>query len=217
MITNNPDYIEREIPSLDHVRRHRSTVWFINPPSIAKEDLEWGIEVKEIAEAKIEEFLKRYDEIEDRYRKNVFLIHKLYGDLDDYQMEFWLTFEAYDATESIFLKKWLKYWKRLYETATNEKIFKPGVFDDKRFTDEQLEQARAIPIEDLYTGDLRVVGSRLVGLCPFHEEKTGSFTIFTNENNYHCFGCQEHGDTIAFYMKINNVDFVNAVKELLHE
>lgn len=216
MIFDNPDYIKREIPILDHVRRYRSTFHFVNPPPIAKGDLEWKEGVKEMAEAKIVEILERYDVIEERYRKNVNLAHNLYDEADDFRLEFYLIIEAYDATEIVFLKKWLKYWKRLYETVTNERILNID-YPDKRFTDDQLEQAREVPIESLYTGDLRTIGSKLVGLCPFHEEKTASFTIFTNENNYHCFGCQEHGDAIDFKMKTGGIDFIKAVKELLHE
>ena len=216
MIFDNPDYIQREIPSLDHVRRYRSTVTFINPPPISKGDFEGVKELKEIAEAKIEEFLQRYDEVEDRYRKNVGLIHKVYGGQSIQTLEFFLTIESYDATEVVYLKKWLKYWKRLYEGVTKEKVLTID-YPDNRFTEDQLSQARAVPIEDLYNGEFRVMGAKLVGSCPFHEEKTPSFTIFTNENNFHCFGCQEHGDAIAFYMKANGVDFVTAVKELLNE
>lgn len=81
-------------------------------------------------------------------------------------------------------------------------------------TDEDIAMAREVPIEDLYDGRLfKSGGKSKCGLCPFHVEKTPSFHIY-KDNRYKCFGCQEYGDAISFYMKIHNVKFINAVKEL---
>ncbi|MCR5150519.1 MAG: DNA primase [Clostridiales bacterium] len=55
-------------------------------------------------------------------------------------------------------------------------------------------------------------GKNLKGLCPFHNEKTPSFTVYTGENAFHCFGCGAHGDSIGFIMRIENLDFIEAVK-----
>jgi DNA primase len=57
-------------------------------------------------------------------------------------------------------------------------------------------------------------GSSLKGLCPFHDEKTPSFNVNLNNNYYHCFGCGEHGDAISFVMKIQGLDFKDAVESL---
>jgi DNA primase len=61
---------------------------------------------------------------------------------------------------------------------------------------------------------LRRVGSRLVGLCPFHAEKTGSFYVNPAEGFYHCFGCQASGDAITFVRETQHLDFVGAVELL---
>jgi DNA primase len=61
---------------------------------------------------------------------------------------------------------------------------------------------------------LRRVGTRLVGLCPFHAEKTGSFYVNAGEGLYHCFGCQASGDAITFVRETQHLDFVNAVEWL---
>lgn len=53
-----------------------------------------------------------------------------------------------------------------------------------------------------------------VGLCPFHQEKTPSFSVNAQEQFYYCFGCQENGDALSFIMKINNLQFAEAVEEL---
>ena len=54
----------------------------------------------------------------------------------------------------------------------------------------------------------------MVGLCPFHGEKTPSFNIYTETDSFYCFGCGASGDVISFIMKIENLDYVEAVKYL---
>jgi DNA primase len=61
---------------------------------------------------------------------------------------------------------------------------------------------------------LKKSGSNHVGLCPFHNEKTPSFTVSESKQIYHCFGCGEGGDGISFIMKKENLDFVDALKFL---
>ena len=57
-------------------------------------------------------------------------------------------------------------------------------------------------------------GRNMVGLCPFHGEKTPSFNIYTETDSFYCFGCGASGDVISFIMKIENLDYVDAVKYL---
>ena len=57
-------------------------------------------------------------------------------------------------------------------------------------------------------------GRNLVGLCPFHGEKTPSFNIYTENGSFYCFGCGTGGDIITFVMKIENLDYMEAVKFL---
>jgi DNA primase len=61
---------------------------------------------------------------------------------------------------------------------------------------------------------LRRVGTRFVGRCPFHDEKTGSFNVNPDRRYYHCFGCQAHGSAIDFVMNIERVDFVSACEKI---
>ena len=61
---------------------------------------------------------------------------------------------------------------------------------------------------------LKKSGSNHVGLCPFHNEKTPSFTVSESKQFFHCFGCGEGGDGLAFIMKRENLDFVDALKLL---
>ncbi len=61
---------------------------------------------------------------------------------------------------------------------------------------------------------LKRVGSRHVGLCPFHTEKTPSFSVSGTDGFYHCFGCKASGDAITFLRETEHLDFADAVEQL---
>ncbi|PLS75601.1 MAG: DNA primase [Actinobacteria bacterium] len=61
---------------------------------------------------------------------------------------------------------------------------------------------------------LKKVGRRWVGLCPFHAEKSPSFSVNQQEGLYFCFGCQAKGDVITFVREVEHLDFVGAVERL---
>jgi DNA primase len=63
-------------------------------------------------------------------------------------------------------------------------------------------------------GALKRQGTRWVGLCPFHQEKTPSFSVNAEMGVYYCFGCQRSGDAITFLREIDHLDFVEAVRAL---
>lgn len=62
--------------------------------------------------------------------------------------------------------------------------------------------------------NLRKSGRVYVGLCPFHSEKTPSFNVFEDTQSFYCFGCGAGGDVITFIRRIENLDYVDAVKLL---
>lgn len=62
--------------------------------------------------------------------------------------------------------------------------------------------------------NLKKRGRNMVGLCPFHGEKTPSFNIYTENGSFYCFGCGVGGDVITFIMKIENLDYIDAVRFL---
>jgi DNA primase len=86
--------------------------------------------------------------------------------------------------------------------------------------DEDIQRVReatdTVAIVSQYVSPLRRVGRRHVGLCPFHQEKTGSFSVNAEEGLYYCFGCQASGDIIGFVQRLEGLDFPAAV-ELLAE
>ena len=83
--------------------------------------------------------------------------------------------------------------------------------------DEFLFRLRsANPIETVIGSYVQIIrrGRNYVCSCPFHSEKTPSCTIFTDNQSFYCFGCGAGGDVITFIMKIENLDFTEAVKLL---
>ncbi len=65
--------------------------------------------------------------------------------------------------------------------------------------------------------DLRKAGTLYKACCPFHEEKTPSFTVSPGRNSYHCFGCEAHGDAIRFLMEHQDLSFPEALRTLAAE
>ena len=86
-----------------------------------------------------------------------------------------------------------------------------------RFTDEWVEEVRsASDLIDVIgeTVPLKKAGANYKGCCPFHHEKTPSFMVSPEKGIYKCFGCGEGGDVIAFVMKTQNMNFVEALEYL---
>jgi DNA primase len=86
-----------------------------------------------------------------------------------------------------------------------------------RIKDNSVEAVKAaaeiLPLVEDYVR-LRKAGGTYKGLCPFHQERTPSFTVTPARGTFKCFGCTEGGDAIAFVEKIENVDFVGAIEFL---
>lgn len=84
-------------------------------------------------------------------------------------------------------------------------------------SDEIIEKVREtsdiVDIVSRYVS-LKRSGNNYIGLCPFHNEKTPSFTLSQTKQLFHCFGCGEGGDVISFIMKIENLTFPEAIKYL---
>ncbi|MER6785599.1 DNA primase [Streptomyces sp. NPDC000658] len=87
-----------------------------------------------------------------------------------------------------------------------------------RINDEDVKAVRdAVPIDAVVSEYLQLRnagGGNLKGLCPFHDEKSPSFQVSPSKGLFHCFGCQEGGDTITFVMKVDHLTFSEAVERL---
>ncbi|MCF6521788.1 DNA primase [Streptomyces sp. JJ36] len=87
-----------------------------------------------------------------------------------------------------------------------------------RINDEDVKAVRnAVPIDAVVSEYLQLRnagGGQLKGLCPFHDEKSPSFHVSPSKGLYHCFGCQEGGDTLDFVQKVDHLSFSEAVERL---
>ncbi len=81
------------------------------------------------------------------------------------------------------------------------------------FIDDLLARADIVEVIDNHV-PLRKAGRNHQALCPFHEEKTPSFTVSQDKQFYHCFGCGAHGTVISFVMEFNGLGFVEAIEDL---
>ena len=86
-----------------------------------------------------------------------------------------------------------------------------------RIRDSSVESVKAaVDLAEVISGrtHLRRSGARLTGLCPFHDERTPSFSVSPEKGTYYCFGCQRGGDAISFVEETEGLDFVGAIEWL---
>ena len=81
------------------------------------------------------------------------------------------------------------------------------------FIQELLHRVDVVDLIDGYV-PLKKTGANLAACCPFHSEKSPSFTVSPSKQFYHCFGCGAHGSAIGFLMEYTGVSFVDAIREL---
>jgi DNA primase len=131
-------------------------------------------------------------------------------------------FNKLEKEERVEWHKWLRKelpktpqgWLEVFPEAKH--LVKPMSRKQKKFR-EQLEIARGVDLESVVEQyvDLRRSGAyRKVGLCPFHNDKTPSFTIFQTDEHFYCFGCREYGDVIKFIRLVEDLTFKQAVRTL---
>src|ERR671939_722558 len=87
----------------------------------------------------------------------------------------------------------------------------PGILDEDVARVREATDLVALASEHIA---LKRVGRRFQGLCPFHTEKTPSFSINPELSVFHCFGCNKSGDAITFVREVEHLDFVEAVERL---
>lgn len=192
-----------------------STKYYQYPPHQIEDEVITGFSdtLNEIIPEKLKELIERQDFLVKTRHDKLEKLESL--KLTEWGIFIWINLLELEFSEYDVLQKWLKYWLRLAEKSGNnvynqEKIAQGGI------TEEDVAQAKEVPLESIYEENLKRVGSRFVARCPFHKENTPSFTIFTNTNNFYCFGCHTWGDSIDLYMQINQCDFPTAVRGLLH-
>jgi DNA primase len=83
------------------------------------------------------------------------------------------------------------------------------------FIQELLHRIDVVDLIDGYV-PLKKAGANFAACCPFHNEKSPSFTVSPTKQFYHCFGCGAHGTAISFLMEYSGLGFIDAIKELSH-
>jgi DNA primase len=81
------------------------------------------------------------------------------------------------------------------------------------YIQELLHRVDIVDLIDSYV-PLKKAGANFAACCPFHNEKSPSFTVSPTKQFYHCFGCGEHGTAIGFVMEYSGLGFIDAIKEL---
>ena len=129
---------------------------------------------------------------------------------------FWeMVITVLDTSQLVEIEKQIKHFTlllNLTKNMTKEQPIKPK----NLITDEMVKRAEERPIEDVISNIIKLKkrGENLIGLCPFHNEKTPSFTVYTKTNSFYCFGCQKSGNTIKFVMEYHGLSFRDAIKLL---
>ena len=88
---------------------------------------------------------------------------------------------------------------------------------DLYYSEETIEEVRsASDIVDVVSSYVKIQkrGAQYMGLCPFHNEKTPSFSVSPSKQMYYCFGCGAGGNVITFIMQYENLTFIEALKFL---
>jgi DNA primase len=87
---------------------------------------------------------------------------------------------------------------------------------DKRFIENLRDRISIVDVVSKYI-PLTRKGKQHWGCCPFHNEKTASFSVVEDKSFYHCFGCGAHGDIITFTMERAHLSFIEAIEQLCHD
>ena len=184
---------------------------------------DFGIEIlKDMLYSEAKEFLEPifeqkivYKEMAERsFRRLVRRVAKSYAP-DTFLHEFivqvsWALSDMKDDFENDTRLEELKRYWMWNETRAHHRIE-----SDRQNFDTLIAMAKKVPLERLIGKTVRRSGNNtLTTLCPLHDEKSPSFTIFQNTNTYYCFGCHAFGDSINLYEALNGVDFAEAVRAL---
>ncbi len=154
-----------------------------------------AVHPSEIALEDAEELVARFSLSELRHERHIAEVH-ISADLEDAGYWRWYKLACDEAIDLVRL-------------TTPTPTPRPGQID----IDAVRARADIVALAEGYGMGLRKVGRNFLALCPFHNEKTPSFTLYPEENRFHCFGCQADGDVFAFIMRMDKCDFRTAAEK----
>jgi len=188
------------------------------PPYLGTKELAATFpEAKEILERTIKERTQERDDFLKeiiQYRKKVRSIQKE-NNFEEFFYTFWaeLYVEYFYLPEVVGLDKIIKLSKyQLSFFRDNKKAVK--TYENR---ERAVIQAKEQPIEYLYQFQKpRMMGNRMMAICPFHNEHSPSFVLYIDQNKFHCFGaCGASGDAIDFVMKLEHITFDEVIRRYL--
>ena len=171
----------------------------------------------------VEKLQEYWDEATERYQQ-VKKIRNIVDNVQNDPFSKWFFVNVEKFKEAGRLKwlyqqiKRLEHMKLIYERRRVEALLTFTKFETKEerkrynITKMFAKEGLLLEIASLDGIKLKGHGNRYSGLCPFHEEKTGSFYIY-HDNWYHCYGCQAHGNFIDYLMKTRHIEFKEALKQ----
>lgn len=171
-----------------------------------KELLQIFPEAKAVISEKITEWEEERDEFSDTIKKKLTVVK--YNSAPENQWFWRAVIKAIDGVKLLEIEQHIERLKRLLMVVKGRKL-------KGRLTEEQIQQARAAPIENLISQPLRKCGKTLVGLCPLHNERHPSFYIYPETNSCWCYGCNQGGDAINFIKLLHGYQFKEAVQYLI--
>jgi hypothetical protein len=196
---------------VDWVKTGKHFRTLLMPPKIDDDAKLFADMLIETIPEKLEIALKAQSELREMRKKRIMLIKEFVREEDQY---FYLELELHIFSEYFYISRWIAYWLELWNIIHD--IPTPLPKTTNYASDEEIQLAKAVLIQEVFQGKLKKTGKNYCGLCPFHQEKHPSFFIFPN-NHWRCFGaCGEGGDSINFVMKVKNIGFLEAVRELAY-
>ena len=188
-----------------------TTRFYKHPPKLTEDIVCYADGLREIIPEKLEISLDAQKALERRREKQIMMI---IDSVPEKNQWFYFALEKHSFAEYFVIDEWITYWLSIWSKINKD--YKPPTKLYNQFSSIEIQRANMNPIEKFYRGNLRNSGKRLVGLCPFHKERTPSFYIFEN-NTWHCFGaCSTGGDAINFAMKLYGISFPMAIRRLLY-
>lgn len=198
----------------DHIKSGKQLKHYIYPPIAVLDVTDFKDGLREVIPQKLEELLIRTQVL--RKEKEFWLrVFSTTTNVNSFEQYFWVSLTIYEFAEYYVIQKWINYWLSLWYVATNKQLSKNLTDQLNKIDEADIIRAKQNPIQNFYKGQLRKLNFRLVGLCPFHQEKTPSFNIYAETNTYFCFGCRTSGDAISFIQQTKNLTFPEAVRCLL--
>lgn len=175
-------------------------------------------EAKELIPVKIME----YEDERESIINNIHLFQQTVKEIatKEQKDEFFVWFWGYAYLKYFYAPRLVEIDRYLFRLKRQQSLIngEKHIYYDKLAEWENKKKIAAnyplVELAEPYLQKIRQSGNRLNALCPIHSEKTASFFIFINTNNFKCFGCGATGDSITFLMKMESLSFSEAVRRL---